>query len=134
MSEAYKRALVHGWCQAVTAAEFVSTINDADRPDGAPLWFTVEWEPDNVEPIAYCGIVQETGLLNVVVGGEPGLGDAGVATASDAVVAELLANADPESFLTLERANGTAEHSAGTADRWYRLNTPISYRYISGGP
>lgn len=133
--EAYKRALVRGWCDAVTAAPFVPTINDNDRPaDGAPSWFTVVWEPDSVEPIAYCGVVQETGALNVIVGGEPNLGDAGVAAASDAVVAELLANADPQGQLTLERASGTAEHSAGTADRWYRLQTPLSYRYINGGP
>jgi len=132
--EAYKRGLVRGWCDAVAAAAFVPTINDADRPaDGAP-WFTIVWEPDTVEPIAYCGVAMETGALTVIVGGEPGNGDAAVAAASDAVVAELLANADPQGQLTLERANGTAEHSSGTADRWYRLQTPLAYRYINGGP
>jgi hypothetical protein len=133
--EAYKRELVRGWCDAVTAAAFVSTINDPERPADVPApWFTIVWEPDTVEAIAYCGVTQETGALNVIVGGEPGNGDAVVAEASDAVVAALLANADPQGQLTLERTNGTAEHSAGTADRWYRLQTPLAYRYITGGP
>jgi len=134
MSEAYKRALVRGWCDEVLGAAFVATINDNDRPADSSAWFTVVWESDTVEPIAFCGIVQETGSLNVIVGGEPNAGDAIVAAASDAVVAELLARVDPEGQLVLERASGTAEHSAGTADRWYRLNTPLTYRYITGGP
>jgi len=134
MSEAYKRELVRGWCEAVTAAVFVQTINDADRPAGAAPWFTVQWEVDAVEVIGYCGVSQETGQLNIIVGAGPGGGDAEVAAATDDVVAELLANVDPQGQLTLERANGTTEHSAGSADRWYRLNTPISYRYVTGGP
>lgn len=135
MSEAYKRSLIDGWCNDVLAAPFVETINDAaDRPPAAGVWFTIIWEPDNVEPIAYCGVIQETGALNVIVGGEPGQGAATVAQASDAVVAELLANVDPQGQFIFERTNGTAEHSAGSADRWYRLQTPLAYRYITGGP
>lgn len=133
-AEAYKRDLVRGWCEAVVAAPFIATINENERPADGATWFTVIWEPDTVEAIAYCGVVQETGALNVIVGGEPNLGDGVVAAASDAVVAELLARADPQGQLVLERANGTAEHSAGTADRWYRLQTPLAYRYINGGP
>ena len=137
MSEARKRDLVRGWCEGVPGVAFVPTVNENDRPpDLSPsqTWFTVVWEPDTVEPIGFCGVMQETGALNVIVGGEPNMGDGAVATSSDAIVAELLAQEDPLRQLTLERANGTAEHSAGTADRWYRLNTPISYRYITGGP
>lgn len=135
MSEAYKRELVRGWCEAVAAAEFVPTINQADRPADDGAWFTIVWEPDTTETIAFCGVVEETGLLNVIVGGDPGEGDQAVAMASDGVVTALLANIDPEQALTLERAQGTAEHSAGSADRWYRLQTPVSYRYITnGGP
>lgn len=134
MNERYKRELVRGWCEAVAAAVFVPSINENDRPaDGLP-WFTVVWETDAVEPIAYCGVVQETSSLNVIVAGEPNQGDALVAAASDAILAELLGNADPQGQLTLERSIGTAEHSAGTADRWYRLQTPLAYRYINGGP
>lgn len=131
--EAYKRELVRAWCNDVIAAPFVETINDNDKPLPG-VWFTIVWEPDNVEPIAFCGVLEETGLLNVIVGGPPGGGDTTVATASDAIVGELLANSDPQFALTLERAQGTAEHSAGSADRWYRLQTPLQYRYITGGP
>jgi hypothetical protein len=134
MSEAYKRDLVRGWCAAIGAPPFVPTINDnATPPDGAALWFTIVWEPDQVEPIAYCGVTQEIGLLAVIVAGEPNQGDQAVASASDAIVAALMANADPENALTLERASATVEHSNGAADRWYRLRTPIDYRFVTGG-
>jgi len=135
MSEAYKRSLVRGWCQAVTAAPFVQTINVNDKPlVTAPTWFTVVWEPDAAEIIGYCGISQEIGQLNIIVAGEPNLGDGPVAAAMDAIVAELMAKADPENQFVIERAQATAEESAGTADRWYRLRTPLDYRYLTGGP
>src|SRR4029077_12416322 len=134
-AEAYKRDLVAGWCAAVTAAPFVPTINNNATPDGSSAtWFTVEWGADQVEQIGYCGIVQETGQLSVIVAGEPNLGDSLVAIACDEIVAELLAQADPEKQFTLERAGATAEHSNGSADRWYRLLVPLEYRLISGGP
>lgn len=135
MSEAYKRELVKGWCQAVTAARFVPTINDNERPAAdVPTWWTVTWTPDLVEPIAFCGVTQETGTLNVIVNGAPNLGDQAVAQALDAIVLELLAREDGQAQLFLERAGTPIEDSAGTADRWYRLVAPIEYRYFSGGP
>jgi hypothetical protein len=135
MSEAYKRALVMGWCQAVTAAPFVPTINDNAKPEPQmSSWFTIIWEPDQIETIGYCGVTQETGLLNLIVGGEPNLGDALVAEKSDAIRAELMAQVDPARQFTLERAQATAEESAGSADRWYRLRTPLDYRFVTGGP
>jgi hypothetical protein len=132
MSEAYKRDLVRGWCDAVAAAPFVPTVNANDKP-AAPMWFTIEWQPDELEAIAYCDVRQETGLLNVICAGEPAKGDGELAAIADAVLAELMANADPLGQLTLERVNATTEHSAGTADRWYRLATPIAYRFITHG-
>lgn len=133
MKEAYKRDLVDSWCEAVGVA-YVPTINSNEKPElGETLWFTVAWEPEDTQPINFCGGLQETGQLILVVAGEPNLGDQAVATASDQIVAALLANVDPQKALTLERAGATAEHSAGTADRWYSLRTPIDYRLISGG-
>lgn len=134
-AEAYKRDLVRTWCGAVTAAPYVPTINDNAQPlDSAATWFTVEWLADQVDQIGYCGVVQETGLLNVIVAGEPNLGDSLVAIACDEIVAELLAQADPQGQFTLERAGAPVEESNGTADRWYRLRVPLEYRLISGGP
>lgn len=134
MMEAYKRDLVATWCQAIPAAPFVPTINDNAKPAlGALLWFTVAWEPDAVETIGYCGVQQETGQLVVVVGGEPNVGDQAVAVASDSIVGALMAAVDPQGALTLERAGAPIENSAGAADRWYSLRTPIDYRLISGG-
>jgi hypothetical protein len=134
-AEAYKRALFRSWCEAVTVAPFVPTINVNDRPlVTSDVWFTAEWQPDQVVPLAYCGVIEETGLIGLVVAGEPNAGDQAVAGASDAIVAELMARIDPQGMLTLERAGATSEHSAGTADRWYRLFTPLEYRFITGGP
>jgi hypothetical protein len=130
--EAYKRALVEGWCETIAAAPYVPTINANTKPElGETLWFTVAWEPDAVEAIAYCGVTQETGQLVVVVAGEPNQGDQAVATAADAIVTALLERTDLSGQLTLERAGATIENSAGAADRWYSLRTPIDYRLIS---
>jgi hypothetical protein len=135
MKEAYKRELVRGWCLSIAPPPFVETINNnATPPAGAPVWWTIEWEPDQVEPIAYCGVVQETGLLAVIVAGDPNVGDQAVAGAMDAIVPALLAKVDPLAALTLERAQATVEHTSGGADRYYRLRTPIDYRLVNGGP
>lgn len=134
-AEAYKRDLVRRWCEAVTVAPFVPTINANTQPlESTPTWFTVKWGADDVETIGYCGVIQETGLLSVIVAGEPNLGDSLVAIALDEIVAELTANVDPEGQFTFERAGAPVEESDGTADRWYRLNVPLEYRLISGGP
>lgn len=134
-AEAYKRVLVRTWCEAVTAAPFVPTVNDnAQPPETAATWFTVEFGGDVVEAIAFCGVVQETGQVDLIVAGEPNLGDSLVAIACDEISAELLANSDPQGQFVLERAGAPVEHSNGTADRWYRLRVPLEYRLISGGP
>lgn len=134
-AEAYKRELVRAWCGSIGAAPFVATINDNEKPpSGAAIWWTVKWSPDLVEPIAFCGVTQETGTLDVVVAGAPNLGDGAVAAALDAIVLELLAKEDPEGLFTLEAAGAPTEDSAGTADRWYRLVVGLDYRLITGGP
>ncbi len=133
MKEAYKRDLVDSWC-ADAGVAYVPTINVNQKPTiGEALWFTVAWEPEDTQPINFGGDTEETGLLAVIVAGEPNLGDQAVATAADQIVAALLAKVDATGALTLERAGTPAEHSAGTADRWYSLRTPIEYRLISGG-
>jgi len=132
MSEAYKRGLVRGWCDAVAASPFVPTVNDAAKPPAtSPTWWTIEWAADELETIAYCDVRQETGVLTVIAAGEPAMGDAGVAAKLDAIVAELMANVDPQSRFVIERPGATTEHSAGTADRWYRLATPLAYRFVT---
>lgn len=127
VSEQAKRDLVRTWCQSAPIP-FVDTVNQATTPGAGP-WFTVQWQPDRTEPANYCGLITESGLLDVIVAADPGEGDAEAAPALDLVRRHLLQQVDPAGDLVLLRGQAPGERSDGAADRWYRLGVGLEYRF-----
>ncbi len=129
MSSLYVRNMVRGWA-AGSATPFYDTVNREHDPKDQ-VWFTIEFEVEQSSRDTYCGDESESGVIDLVFCGQPGLGDGAVLAAAEAEGKRLLLLSDATSQLCLVRAMPPEEFSAGDGDRWYRAIVGIEYQYHS---
>ena len=133
MSSRYVRETIREWANEVFTVPFVDTINLGERPaNGAPVWASVEFDPETETKISYCDDMETAGMAGFIFSGQPGQGDVAVLEEAEASIAALLARQDT-SDLVLLYAHAPEEASLGTADHFYRVNIRVEYRHYYGG-
>ena len=124
MATRYARDLVNGWL-AAAPVPFVDTVNSNVQTD-LPVWFTVEWQPGQVQRLTYCNEFVDMGSFDLVFFGKIGTGYAELVQAAEDVALALQANVDPGGLLQLV--------NFGTPQDWamnqknYVVVMPVEFR------
>ena len=127
MSSSYVRTKVKAWAKT-SPTPFYDTINYEHDPKDQ-VWFTAEFQVETSALDTFCGDASESGVVDLVFCGQPGLGDGAIIAAAEAEGKRLLTLSDTTSQLCLVRAMPPEEFSAGDGDRWYRVIVGIEYQY-----
>ncbi len=131
MSSKYVRDLITAWVNdAAMTTKYYPTINMDNNP-AEDMWFTVEFSSSYRESLTFCsGKTMESGEIEVVFFGLPGVGYSALITPLEADIKTLMAQRDPTQKLVLMEASAPIEYSGGSADESYELSTYIEYIYF----
>lgn len=129
MSRKYVRDIAREWIQPSSPIPYIDTINIEEDPQD-PFWCTLEFSHEYTDTSNYCNAQEEHGVIEIVVSGIPGTGDAAVMEYATEIATKFMNNRDPSGKLTLLNDQAPEEFSDGDANKYYQVVIGIEYIYM----
>lgn len=124
MSGQYCRDMFRTWLNALPVP-YYDTINLEQSPTD-DIWTTAIFLPFSVETLDYCEGREETGEVQVIWLGKPGIGDAALLAAVELHVIQLMSQEDPTGKLVIAGRTAISEYSGPDAPH-YEMAVSILY-------
>ncbi len=109
MSNSYVRNMFRSWLNALPEPYYDTVNLDQSPPDD--LWVTAVFISYGVDFIDTCGQQEETGEVQVIWLGKPGVGDAALLAAVEAGTQALLAREDPAGKLIVTGRTAASDYA-----------------------
>lgn len=124
MSSLYVRDRLREWC-AGFGSKFYDTVNFAQDPVDA-IWSTLEFVSSDNTQMTFCDF-WETGIVNVVFFGQPGVGDSALLTAAEGDMALLMAAIDPNKRLVILKSTPPEDYERSDGTPGFVVSFTINY-------
>lgn len=129
MSRKYVRDIAREWVIKDSPIPYYDTINIEEDPQDR-FWCTLEFNHEFTEVDTYCRSQKESGVIDIIVSGQPGTGDSDVLEYATTIAENFMKNEDPLGKLTLENDQAPEEYSGGDSNKYYQVTVGIAYTYM----
>lgn len=124
MSHSYVRKAARTLLESldITYHESVNRALEADEP----LWCTAMFSILNREEVTYCRDKEETGIVHVVVSGQPGRGDEAIIEAAEKIIEAAVGWEDPNGRLLFSDGGAVDDNTVGG---YYTYSVSLQYDF-----